>query len=100
MPLKTKRWNDPAEPSDGFRLLICRIRPRGVPKEGEPWDAWRPDLGPSKELLDAFHGKHGAAISWSEYKKRYLAEMKERPAELGLLARLAKDRTVTLLCSS
>ena len=39
MPLKTKRWNDPVEKDDGYRLLICRYRPRGVKKTDETWDA-------------------------------------------------------------
>ena len=42
MPIKTKRWDDPREPDDGFRLLICRYRPRALKKENETWD---PDLG-------------------------------------------------------
>jgi uncharacterized protein YeaO (DUF488 family) len=63
MPVRTKRWNDPAEPDDGFRLLVCRIRPRGVPRSKETWDAWWPDLGPSRRLLDAFHGKTAAPLA-------------------------------------
>ena len=49
MPIRTKRWDDPKEPADGFRLLVCRYRPRGLPKDAETWDAWNADLGPSKE---------------------------------------------------
>jgi uncharacterized protein YeaO (DUF488 family) len=60
VPLRTKRWNDPAEAGDGFRLLVCRIRPRGVANAGEPWDEWWPDLGPSRALLDDFYGKRDA----------------------------------------
>ena len=44
-------------------------------KQRETWDAWWPDLGPSRALLDEFHGKHGAPISWERYATRYLAEM-------------------------
>ena len=103
MPLRTKRWNDPAEPGDGHRLLVCRIRPRGVPKAKETWDDWWPDLGPSRALLDDFHGKHGPAIEWEVYRGRYLAEM-GRPAQLwrirDLARRVAAGETITLLCSS
>ena len=53
VPVRTKRWNDPADEDDGFRLLICRIRPRGVSKAKETWDEWWPDVGPSRELLAA-----------------------------------------------
>src|SRR5579863_1457619 len=73
--LRTKRWSDPVEPDDGFRLLICRIRPRGVSKQKQTWNDWWPDLGPSRALLDAFHGKQGPAIAWDTYTARYLDEM-------------------------
>jgi uncharacterized protein YeaO (DUF488 family) len=130
MPVRGKRWNDPPAPDDGFRLLICRIRPRGVSKAKETWDDWWPDLGPSRALLDAFHGKsapavrHGNprrvpkpsreglrqakpgsvhAIPWSEYRARYLDEM-AGPAQTwrirDLARRAAAGETITLLCSS
>jgi uncharacterized protein YeaO (DUF488 family) len=101
MALKSKRWNDPAARDDGFRLLVCRYRPRGARKEDETWDAWSPDLGPSRELHAAFYGTHGAPIGWAEYRRRYLAEMKERRAAIAALAaRVAAGETITLLCSS
>lgn len=103
VPLRTKRWSDPVEPDDGFRLLICRIRPRGVSKQKENWSAWWPDLGPSRALLDAFHGKHGPPISWGVYAARYLAEM-GGPQQLwrirDLARRAAAGEAITLLCSS
>jgi uncharacterized protein YeaO (DUF488 family) len=104
MPVRTKRWNDPADDDDGFRLLVCRIRPRGVAKAAEPWDDWWPDLGPSRGLLDDFHGKGGAApLAWEAYVPRYLEEM-GGPAPLWrirhLTRRIAAGETITLLCSS
>jgi uncharacterized protein YeaO (DUF488 family) len=103
VPIRTKRWNDPAEAEDGFRLLVCRIRPRGVARADETWDEWWPDLGPSRELLAAFHGKAGPALDWDDYVPRYFDEM-GGPAQLwrirALAARLAAGETVTLLCSS
>jgi uncharacterized protein YeaO (DUF488 family) len=104
MPVRTKRWDDPADPADGFRLLICRIRPRGVSKANETWDEWCADLGPSRALLDAFHGKSGtAALPWDEYAHRYLSEM-DAPTQLwrirDLVRRVSTGETITLLCSS
>jgi len=102
--LRTKRWNDPPEPGDGFRLLVCRLRPRGVAKAREPWDEWWPDLGPSRGLLDAFHGKgRPAPLTWEEYAPRYLEELRAPGAVFrirALASRLAAGETVTLLCSS
>jgi uncharacterized protein YeaO (DUF488 family) len=102
MRIKTKRWNDPKEADDGYRLLICRYRPRGVRKADETWNAWCSNLGPSRQLHADFYGKHGPPISWEEYRQRYLEEMQ---AQQGLIEELAalivdKDAKITLLCSS
>jgi uncharacterized protein YeaO (DUF488 family) len=105
MPVATKRWNDPAAPEDGFRLLVCRLRPRGVSKERETWDEWWPDLGPSRALLDAFHGKGRASgpLPWADYRVRYLEEMRGPRAVLRIRAlaqRVAAGEPLTLLCAS
>jgi uncharacterized protein YeaO (DUF488 family) len=103
VPIRTKRWNDPVEPGDGLRLLICRIRPRGVARARETWNDWWPDLGPSRGLLDEFHGKNGPAITWAEYVPRYLQEM-HGATQLwrirDLARRSAAGEIITLLCSS
>lgn len=101
MPINTKRWNDPREVDDGFRLLICRCRPRGVRKADETWDAWKPDLGPSRRLHADFYGKHGAPIGWPEYCRRYREEMRAQQHGIDdLAARVRSGETITLLCSS
>jgi uncharacterized protein YeaO (DUF488 family) len=99
--IRTKRWNDPVEPDDGRRLLVCRYRPRGVRKDEEAWDDWLPQLGPSRDLHADFYGKRGPPIGWSDYRRRYLAEMKDQENAIGALAaRVAGGQTITLLCSS
>ncbi len=101
MPIRTKRWNDRRERADRFRLLICRYRPRGVRKEDETWDAWCPDLGPSRDLHAAFYGKSGPPIGWDEYRQRYLDEMKAQEELIDELAQMLREgKTITLLCSS
>jgi uncharacterized protein YeaO (DUF488 family) len=101
MPVRTKRWNDPVSPDDGFRLLICRYRPRGVPKVGEPWDAWCNALAPSVELHAARYGKTGPAIDFEEYKQRFLSEMAAHRYWIDSFAEHARaGKTLTLLCSS
>jgi uncharacterized protein YeaO (DUF488 family) len=102
MSIRTKRWNDPAEPDDGRRILICRYRPRGVSKADETWDEWQPNLGPSRELHAAFYGKNGAApIGWEVYRRRYLTEIKQqRDAIQNLAQRIKAGEQITLLCSS
>ncbi len=101
MPVRTRRWNDRRLPGDGLRLLICRYRPRGLRKEDETWDAWDPDLAPSKELHADAYGKRGREIGWEEYRARYLAEIQQQRAKIAeLAARVRKGETITLLCSS
>jgi uncharacterized protein YeaO (DUF488 family) len=101
MPIKTRRWNDPAKKNDGFRLLICRYRPRGVRKEDETWDAWCSDLGPSRELHAAFYGKNGPPIGWAEYRRRYLEEMRAQEEYIEELAAMVRaGKPITLLCSA
>jgi uncharacterized protein YeaO (DUF488 family) len=99
--IRTKRWNDPSERDDGFRLLVCRYRPRGVRKDAETWDAWWPHLGPSRELHAAIYGKHEAPIPWRQFERRYLAEMRvQGDAIASLASRVAAGERITLLCSS
>jgi uncharacterized protein YeaO (DUF488 family) len=100
MPVRTRRWNDPVLAGDGLRLLICRYRPRALPKAQETWDEWWPEVGPSRELHAAFYGKNGPPIGWNEYRKRYLEEIKDQRALIGELAeRVRRGETITLLCS-
>jgi uncharacterized protein YeaO (DUF488 family) len=100
MPLKTKRWNAPAEPDDGLRVLVCRYRPRALPKAKETWDVWIRDLGPSPELFDAFKGKSGPPVTLDVYRSRYVAEMGAQREHIEkLAARVDAGETVTLLCS-
>ena len=99
--ISTKRWDEPREPRDGWRLLICRFRPRGVSKAGETWDAWWPQLGPSKELHALVYEKVGEGIGWETYRRRYLTEMRAEAKRIDELAgRVAAGETITLLCSS
>ena len=101
MPIKTKRWCDARKADDGYRLLICRYRPRALPKADETWDNWCADLGPSKELAAEFYGKHGPPISLALYLERYLQEMTQQKESIDELAALVEQgQTVTLLCSS
>jgi uncharacterized protein YeaO (DUF488 family) len=96
MLIRTKRWNDPIEHDDGHRLLVCRYRPRGVRKDAETWNAWWPQLGPSRELHAAYYGKQGPPIGWAEYRRRYLAQMATQAEAIATLAtRIASGETLT-----
>ncbi len=95
--LRTKRVRDPVEPSDGRRILITRLWPRGMTKERVAAE-WIQALAPSRELL--FDYRDGR-VTWAQYSRRFLTEM-ESPEAVAALARigdlLGSDETVTLLC--
>lgn len=95
----TKRAYDPAESSDGYRVLIDRLWPRGVSKAKAHLDAWEKDVAPSKELRKWY--EHDPA-KWPEFQERYKAELKDPAAKAVLadLARRAKRGRVTLVYSS
>lgn len=99
--IRTARYNDPSSPEDGLRLLVCRYRPRGIPKTNEPWDAFWPELAPSRELHAARYGKTGAPIDWESFRLRYLDEMQSQTWRIeGLARKVLEGDTITLLCSS
>lgn len=101
MPIKTRRWNDPGEPDDGLRVLICRYRPRGVSKQEETWDVWHPELGPSKQLHGAVYTADSSKIPLPQYRRRYLDEQRANKALIeSLAAEVRAGKTITLLCSS
>ena len=96
MAIKTKRIYDPADATDGHRLLIMRLWPRGVRKDNV--DAWERGLAPTRDLLSAFNA---GAIDWPTYAERFLREMGTRPdaiAALDALRLRAAQETVTAIC--
>ena len=92
-----KRVYEPAGKSDGFRVLVDRLWPRGLTKSDAKLDLWLPDLGPSTTLRKWFN--HDPA-RWTEFCRRYHAELKEKAALLATITEQAKTRSVTLLYSA
>ncbi|MBV9752425.1 MAG: DUF488 domain-containing protein [Hyphomicrobiales bacterium] len=95
--LRTKRIYEPAASADGYRVLADRIWPRGVKKSEATIDLWLKELAPSTELRRWFG--HDAA-KWSEFRKRYKAELKSRTEALALLRDKLRRGTVTLVYAS
>ena len=94
MPLKLKRaYEKPAE-GDGYRALVDRVWPHGISKAAAKIDRWAKDVAPSTALRKWFG--HDPA-RWTEFKRRYFAELKEQREALDELRKLAKTRTVTLV---
>lgn len=92
-----KRVYEPAVKSDGFRVLVDRLWPRGLSKSDAKLDLWLPDLGPSTALRQWFN--HDPA-RWPAFCRRYHAELKEKKALLATITEQATTRSVTLLYSA
>jgi uncharacterized protein YeaO (DUF488 family) len=94
-----KRAYEAASRGDGYRVLVERLWPRGIRKEALALDEWRKEVAPSGELRKWFN--HDPE-RWSEFKLRYLKELKETAAleQLRALADRAAGGTLTLVFSS
>lgn len=96
--LRIKRIYEPPEPTDGYRVLIDRLWPRGVSKERADLGQWLRDVGPSTALRQWFH--HDPS-RMDEFTARYRAELDANPAAVQVLLQLADDHpVVTLLYSA
>jgi len=95
----TKRAYEPAKASDGYRVLIDRLWPRGLSRMRARLDAWEKDIAPSSELRQ-WYGHD--PLKWSEFQSRFGRELRAPAAKAVLddLARRAKRGRVTLVYAS
>jgi uncharacterized protein YeaO (DUF488 family) len=95
--IRIKRTYDAPARSDGRRILVERLWPRGMKKEALAADAWMKVVAPSTRLRKWF----GHRIErWEEFRTRYRAELEENRAAWEPLLEAAKRGTVTLLYSA
>jgi uncharacterized protein YeaO (DUF488 family) len=95
--IKIKRAYEPLERSDGFRILVDRLWPRGIKKEDAHFDVWLKEIAPTNELRKWFNHE---TEKWDEFAKKYMAELKVSPALEELLTLVDKYRIITLLYSA
>lgn len=95
MTILLKRVYEPSSPSDGFRVLVERLWPRGLSKERAKIDLWVKDAGASPELRVWFgHDPR----KWQEFRNRYFDEIRKRPEVSDQLRSLIRSHhTVTFL---
>ena len=92
--VQIKRVYHKPEKSDGFRVLVDRIWPRGVTKRGAALDEWLHNLAPSSRLRKWFgHDPQ----RWSEFRERYRAELVQSAPVLHALRERAARQRLTLL---
>ena len=96
--LKLKRIYEPPQRSDGYRILVDRVWPRGVSKERAAIALWLKEIGPSTALRKWFG--HDPA-RWAEFQKRYRQELRREPELTARITHLEKEHgTVTLVFSA
>jgi len=95
--IRIKRIYDPPSRDDGKRILIDRLWPRGLKKEVTKIDEWLKEIAPSTELRKWFG--HDPA-KWGEFKRRFYAELNEKPGMIDEIVKAARKETVTLLFGS
>lgn len=97
MDIRIKRAYEDPDETDGLRILVDRLWPRGISKTKAKIDLWLKDLAPSNELR-SWYGHDPE--KWPEFRSRYFAELDGNPDQVGELLGHARKETVTLVYSS
>ena len=97
MNVKLKRVNEQPEDSDGCRILVDRLWPRGLSKEKAHIDLWLKEIAPSTPLRRWYD--HDPA-RWPEFKRRYVVKLEANRRNVRELLRLVKKGPVTLVFGS
>jgi uncharacterized protein YeaO (DUF488 family) len=92
--IKLKRAYENPEPTDGERILVDRLWPRGLTKESAKVDLWLKEIAPSTELRKWFG--HDPS-KWKAFRGRYETELKRNDELIRLLKRKARQGRITLL---
>lgn len=94
--IKVKRIYLPPDPSDGYRVLVDRLWPRGIRKEDARLDEWLKEISPSPALRRWYDHQ---IERWPEFQTRYRRELgsEDSVAHLRRLAALGNKGTLTLL---
>lgn len=94
MTIKLKRAYETPEKSDGFRILVERLWPRGVTKTNANIDLWMKEIAPSTELRKWY--SHDVE-KWPEFEKRYKQELKENRDLVAELKSIVREKNVTFI---
>ncbi len=97
MKIKIKRVYDEAANSDGTRILVDRIWPRGISKKKASLDDWIKEIAPSTELRKWFNHEEDRFV---EFSKRYKKELDTQKDLTELLLEKGKTNQLTLVYSA
>jgi len=94
MKVKIKRVYEEPSKTDGIRILVDRLWPRGLTKEKADIDLWLKDIAPSTALRKWFG--HDPK-KWTEFRKKYLHELNDNEEQVSILKERLKKGAVTLV---
>ena len=94
MTVKIKRAYEPPDESDGARILVDRLWPRGLTKEKASIDLWLKEIAPSTELRKWY--AHDPA-KWKSFRRRYETEISHKEDLVKILKQKAREGTITLI---
>ena len=95
--IKIKRAYESPAKTDGIRILIDRLWPRGLTKEKLAIKEWNKDIAPTKELREWFgHDPE----RWAEFQKRYKAELKKNEVVEAFREAYREEKILTLVYGS
>lgn len=97
MLIQIKRIYDQVEDSEGIRILVDRLWPRGVKKEAAKLNLWAKNLAPSNELRKWYNHDHE---KWKEFRRRYFAELDSNPEGIAELHSQIDGKVVIFLFTS
>jgi uncharacterized protein YeaO (DUF488 family) len=95
--INIKRIYEDAEPSDGFRILVDKLWPRGISKDRAKLDYWAKQLAPSDGLRKWYQHDED---KWEVFQKKYNSELDDQPEALLELMTYLERGDVTFLFSS
>ncbi|MBW7867363.1 MAG: DUF488 domain-containing protein [Brumimicrobium sp.] len=91
--ISIKRIYEESSPTDGYRILVDRVWPRGVSKEKANIEEWMKEIAPSTPLRKWFNHE---VDKYAEFKKKYSEELKSNKELLEKIHAIAKKQQVTL----
>ena len=92
--VRLNRAYEHAAPEDGTRILVDRLWPRGIKKQGARIDQWAKNIAPGTELRKWFGHE---PTRWPEFRERYRAELRHHDEQLDQLRALARRGRITLV---
>ncbi|MHA3902530.1 DUF488 domain-containing protein [Castellaniella sp. WN] len=94
--VQIKRVYAEPEDTDGLRVFIDRLWPRGLSKAALQYDLWCKDLAPSPALRTWFCHK---LEHWDGFRREYAAELRDEQAQarMGEVFAAAGGRRITLV---